>query len=112
MADDPTRWSHSTGEMEAAQERVDQANNGAVGEATVAMSANATDLFSTISSGESAKKRREELQLLREARIREQEAAREAEAASEEEAAGEEEEEMVAMKAREAELEGDAEIEE
>ncbi len=72
MADDPTRWSHSSGEMKNAQESIDRANDATVENATVGVSGNATDILSTISSGDAAKKKREQLREERERREREE----------------------------------------
>lgn len=109
MTDDPTRWSHSSGEMKEAQERINKANEFIVGEATVGMSGNATDLLTVVSSGQRAKEERERIRAEREERVEREEREKEArekeargkEAREEEEREGREREKKAREEARE-----------
>lgn len=72
MADESTRWSHSSGEMKNAQERINRANDATVENATVGVSGNTRDIRLMISSGNTAKKKRQQNQEEREKREREE----------------------------------------
>ncbi|TKW51914.1 hypothetical protein CTA1_2959 [Colletotrichum tanaceti] len=74
---DPARWSHSTGEAQQHDDRINAANqrssgsSGVVEEATPGVNGNATDLSITVSSGQEAKDRRQRARREREERGRE-----------------------------------------
>lgn len=85
MADDPTRWSHSTGEAQEFVERIAATSNRSSGysgveeEATVGVKSNVADLDIVVSSGREAQnirarimKEREQEQEQEHKRVREE----------------------------------------